>query len=213
MKAPSELASLSSHASAKAQWRAIVFDFDGTLVDTMPLHYEAYRAVFDELSLELTLHDFYNNIGGKANETIPKFLRGRSVPVSIEVVHQRKKAKLYELLQTRVVSVLPLGKLLPLFFQVLPLAIASSGSRAGIEQILQQLNWDCYFQVVVTSEDALHGKPAPDLFLRAAARLNIPAHECLAFEDTDDGVAAARRAGMDVIDVRQMTAIHQDRSA
>ena len=85
-------------------------------------------------------------------------------------------------------------------------ALCSSGSRPGIELILERLVWRSLFDVVVTGEDVAAGKPAPDLFLVAAERLGVAPAGCFVFEDTDDGVAAARAAGMEVFDVRRAPA-------
>jgi len=181
---------------------AAVFDFDGTLVDTMPLHYEAYRRVFDEMGLTLHQEQFYRNVGGNARQAIPRFLNGRVAPWSIDEIHARKKEVLDEMLDSADILVLETSKLLSVFRPLMKIALASSGSRGGIERILDRLQWRAYFDVIVTGEDAARGKPAPDLFLTAAKRLGIPPAACFAFEDTDDGVAAARAAGMEVFDVR-----------
>jgi len=180
----------------------LIFDFDGTLVDTMPIHYEAYRRTFAEAGLELDPDDFYGNIGGKAAETIPRFLRGRSCPRSIPELHARKQVIAAELLRTETIPVLATAELLVAFRGALPIALASSGSRSGIDIVLDRLGWRECFDVIVTGQDAPRGKPAPDLFLLAAQRLELEPARCLVFEDTDDGVAAARAAGMAVFDVR-----------
>lgn len=186
--------------------QGVIFDFDGTLVDTMPIHYEAYRQVFEAMDLDLTTADFFENIGGRAQETIPKFLRGRRSPLSVKEIHGRKKETLARLLETEPLQPLGASLLLPLFSGRVPIAIASSGSRPGIERILTRLAWAHYFEAVVTGEDVDRGKPEPDLFLLAAEKLGLKPELCLAFEDTDDGVASATRAGMQVVDVRNMAA-------
>lgn len=185
---------------------AAVFDFDGTLVDTMPLHYEAYRRAFADLGLSLAEVDYYGNVGGTARETIPRFLAGRPAPASISEIHVRKQARLAELLADAEIPVLATAALLPLLDRRVPMALASSGSRPGLERMLSRLGWARYFSVVVTGEDAARGKPAPDLFLLAAGRLGVAPGRCMVFEDTDAGVAAGRAAGMTVVDVRRAVA-------
>ncbi len=99
-------------------------------------------------------------------------------------------------------KVLPCGLLLQAFAGRLPVGLASSGSREGIECILRRLAWTDLFDAIITGEDATNGKPHPELFMLAAKAIGVDGHQCLAFEDTDDGVASARAAGMNVFDVR-----------
>jgi HAD superfamily hydrolase (TIGR01509 family) len=188
------------------RYDAVLFDFDGTLVDTMPLHFEAYRRSFAEMGVELSHDDFYDNIGGTGLETIPRFLRGRPAPLSTEEIHRNKKRILLDLLERAELTRLPTSHLLPLLHGRVPMAVATSGARVGVEKMLARLGWESYFAAVVTAEDVVHGKPAPDLFLAAAASLNVPIARCLVFEDTDDGVAAAMTAGAAVVDVRTTAA-------
>ena len=185
-----------------AQLDAVVFDFDGTLVDTMPAHYAAYRRVFADVGIDLAEADYYDNVGGTWREAIPKFLRGRACACSVEELHARKQARLLAELEVADIPQLPAARLLPVLRGRVPLAIASSGSRATIELVLRRLAWADAFAAVVTSEDVARGKPAPELFLLAARRIGVSPERCLAFEDTGDGVAAARAAGMTVVDVR-----------
>jgi len=183
--------------------RGLIFDFDGTLVDTMPLHYESYRQTFAEVGIALAPEDFYANIGGVARETIPRFLRGRPCTRSIAELHARKQVIAQDLLRTADLPVLASAELLRAFHGTLPIAMASSGSRSGIDVVLDRLGWRAYFTTIVTGQDVARGKPAPEIFLLAAERLGVPAPSCLVFEDTDDGVAAARAAAMAVFDVRR----------
>jgi HAD superfamily hydrolase (TIGR01509 family) len=183
----------------------VLFDLDGTLIDTMPLHYQAYRRTFLEMGLSLSPEGFYGNVGGTAMETIPRFLAGREAPWSIAEIHERKKRELAVLLEEADLVVLPTALLLPLLRGRVPMAVATSGARPGVEQMLGRLGWLETFQAVVTAEDVRNGKPAPEVYLEAARRIGVPASECLAFEDTDDGVASARAAGTTVVDVRSMT--------
>jgi HAD superfamily hydrolase (TIGR01509 family) len=186
-------------------FNGVLFDLDGTLIDTMPLHYEAYRRTFLEMGLTLTPEAFYGNVGGTGLETIPRFLAGRPAPWSIVEIHEQKKKRLATLLDEAELVVLPAAHLLPLLRGRVPLAVATSGARPGVEKMLRRLNWQETFQAVVTAEDVRNGKPAPDVYLEAARRINVPIGECLALEDTDDGAASARAAGATVIDVRSLT--------
>jgi len=182
--------------------RAAIFDFDGTLVDSMPLHYEAYRRVLADEGLVLSRATFFAAVGGTAGEVIPRLIGDQNCTVAHDELHRRKKVELAALLDDTPVPVLGTAVLLDVLADTHRLAIASSGSRTGITMMLDRLGWADRFEVVVTGEDVDHGKPAPDPFLLAARKLGVPPEECVAFEDTDDGVAAATAAGMLVLDVR-----------
>jgi beta-phosphoglucomutase-like phosphatase (HAD superfamily) len=88
----------------------------------------------------------------------------------------------------------------------IPLAVASGGSRRSIEQVLNHLNIRHLFAAVVTNEDVVHQKPAPDIFLEAARRIGVAPRFCRAYEDTDLGMQAIRAAGMEAVDVRTLIA-------
>lgn len=193
---------MSAGVSMSAQLDAAIFDFDGTLVDTMPLHYQAYRQTFADAGVALSEQDYFDNVGGTWRETIPRFLRGRECRWTVEQLHDRKQERVLDVLRTVEIPRLAASRLLPLLAGRVRMAIASSGSRATVELIVSRLRWEHYFEAILTGEDAPRGKPAPDLFLRAAERLEIPPTRCLVFEDTDDGIAAAIAAGMTPFDVR-----------
>lgn len=185
---------------------AVIFDFDGTLVDTMPMHFEAYRRTFAEIGITLRPEEYYSNVGGTAHETIPRFLNGRSSPWSVAEIHARKQHHVREVLDAEPVRQLATSALLPLLHGRVRMAVASSGSRPVIERIVERLSWPQYFDAIVTGADVTRGKPAPDLFCLAAKRVGVIPSRCLAFEDTDDGVESATRAMMSVVDVRRSVA-------
>jgi beta-phosphoglucomutase len=182
-------------------FRGIAFDFDGTLVDTLHLHYEAYRQVFDFMGLTLSEEQFLSNIGGKATEAIPLFLAGRRASLAVEEIHQRKKMVVADLFLDAPLHVLPAANFLPLLAGRLPLALVSSGSRPGIEQLLNRLGWFDYFKVIVTGEDTTLSKPSPMPYLLAAEKLGLDPADIAAFEDTVAGIESAKSAGMSVFDV------------
>ena len=182
-------------------FKAIAFDFDGTLVDTLSLHYEAYRLVFESMSLSLSEDQFFKNIGGKASEAIPLFLDGRNAPLSVDEIHKFKKDKIEDLFSTAKLRLFPASRLLPMFAGTVPIALVSSGSRAGIMQLINRLEWDSFFDVIVTGEDTIKSKPDPAPYLLASQMLGVAPGFIAAFEDTGAGIESAKKAGMAVFDV------------
>ena len=129
---------------------AVVFDFDGTLVDTLPLHCQSYIETFAEIGLTVEPDVFYSNLGGAGRETIPKLLAGRPCPLSVTELHARKKEKINVKFRTDPIRLLGTARLLELFAGRRRLALCSAGARAGIEILLGRLGWDRLFETVVT---------------------------------------------------------------
>ena len=183
--------------------KGIIFDCDGTLADTMPLHWLAWQSVTVKHGLHFPEERFYA-LGGVPSRDILKMLceeQGRDLD-HLGLAHEKEEAYLPFLPQVQpiqaVVAVAEAnhGKL--------PMAVASGGMKHIIHDVLIHLRIRHYFGAVVTSEDVRHQKPAPDIFLEAARRIGIPAAHCRAYEDTDLGMRAIRSAGMEAIDVREM---------
>jgi beta-phosphoglucomutase-like phosphatase (HAD superfamily) len=181
---------------------AAVFDFDGTLVDTLELHYRAYREVFLARGTDLTSEVFYRVLGGKASETIPLMAGTSLCQGTVHEIHHAKKAAVARLFAQEPIPLLASSFLIPLLRDRVPLALVSSGSRPGIEQLLARVGWSDCFTVIITGEDVARGKPHPEPYLLAAKRLMLEPAGCLVFEDSDAGIDSAQSAGMAVMDVR-----------
>jgi len=92
------------------------------------------------------------------------------------------------------------------------LGLVSSGASDGIQRMLSKLQWEEYFEVVITGDDVVHGKPDPECYLRALSRLNVSPVNCLVFEDTDDGILSAEKAGATTFDVRKTSPQEKNRN-
>jgi beta-phosphoglucomutase family hydrolase len=188
-----------------AQPRGLIFDCDGTLADTMPLHWRAWREIARRHGFKLSEERFYS-LGGIPSRDILKTLsQEQGVTLDPLAVAQEKEAEYLPLIAQAgpvnvVVSVVREN------FGKIPMAVASGGSRHIIEQVLNHLGIRLLFKAIVTSEDVAKQKPAPDIFLEAARQLRVPPQFCRAYEDTDLGLQAIRAAGMDAVDVRELTA-------
>ncbi|HMO26600.1 MAG TPA: HAD family phosphatase [Tepidisphaeraceae bacterium] len=182
--------------------RGLIFDCDGTIADTMPIHYEAWCAALQEHAVEFPEAIFYEFAGmptPKIIETLNE-RHGHSMPVE-ETAH--RKELLFEQRIPEVRAIEPVVKLAEQYRGKLPMAVATGGMRHICMKTLTALGIADWFDTVVTADDVAHGKPAPDIFLEAALRIDVPPEKCLAFEDGELGIQSALAAGMRVIDVRR----------
>jgi len=184
--------------------QALIFDCDGTLADTMPLHWRAWQEVTRRHGLEFTEERFYA-LGGVPSRDILRTLSAEQNRPLDPLAVSREKEAAYMLFLSKVREVEPVAKIVRENAGKLPMAVASGGNQAHIVEVLEHLGLRQYFQTVVTSEAVKHQKPAPDIFLEAARRLGVAARFCRAYEDTDLGLQAIRAAGMEAVDVRVMT--------
>jgi HAD superfamily hydrolase (TIGR01509 family) len=184
-------------------FRGLIFDCDGTLVDSMPLHYRAWQKVCRRHRFSFPEHRFYS-LGGVPSRSIVDLLGAEQALALDATLIAREKDDEY-------LALMPHAQLNDDVMHVvrshhghLPMAVASGGSRRATLGVLDQLCVSGLFQAVVTSEEVTRQKPAPDIFLEAARRIGIAPQHCRAFEDTDLGITAIRAAGMHAVDVRQM---------
>jgi beta-phosphoglucomutase-like phosphatase (HAD superfamily) len=186
----------------------LIFDCDGTLADTMPLHWRAWSMVTERHGLHFPEDRFYA-LGGVPSRDILKLLareQGRSLD-HIAVAHEKEEA--YLPLMAQVEPIQAVVEIARAYHGRIPLAVASGGTQGIICQVLDHLRIRQLFAAVVTSEMVEHQKPAPDIFLEAARRIGVAPQRCRAYEDTDLGLAAIRAAGMDAVDVRLLTSNRQ----
>ena len=183
--------------------QALIFDCDGTLADTMPLHWRAWQEVTARHGVQFTEDRFYA-LGGVPSRHILAMLRDeQQLQIDPLAVAREKENAYLELLH----HVGPIEQIVSIARENhgrLPMAVASGGTRHVIESVLTHLRIREWFQAVVTSEDVIHQKPAPDIFLEAARRLGVAPQFCRGYEDTDLGMTAIRSAGMEAIDVRDL---------
>ena len=182
--------------------RGLIFDCDGTLVDSMPLHFVAWHKTMTRYGLELPEERFYALGGVPSDRIIEMLATEQSVDIDPILAAQEKELSFLEHLHL----LKPIDSVLSVAKQnrgVKPIAVASGGIRGVIQRLLDKVEASDWFDAVVTAEDTTRHKPEPDVFLEAAKRLRVPASECLVFEDAELGVEAARRAGMRCIDVRE----------
>lgn len=182
--------------------RAVVFDLNGTLVDDIPFHFLAWKALADRLGVPFDEARMQEWNGFKNEDIFPRLL-GR--PVTAEELARLGDEKEVHYRTLYRPHLAPLAGAEAFFARLrasgLRLAVASSAPPENRALVLEGLHWTATFDEVVASEKGLRGKPAPDIFLAAAERLGVPAEACIAFEDAANGVVAARAAKMRVVGV------------
>ena len=182
---------------------AIIFDCDGTLVDSMPVHYEAWVLTLRRFGLELSEDEFYALGGWPTFQVAQHVIQRAGRDVDPALVAVEKEAEFQRHLHL-VEAIPPVTAVAREHHGKVPLAVATGGLRQICEGLLKSADLRHLFETVVTCEDVIRHKPAPDIFLEAARRLQVQPELCLAYEDTDPGIAAARNAGMQVVDVRTL---------
>ena len=184
--------------------KGLIFDCDGTLVDTMPIHWEAWA----ELLLEAGCNrpedykEFIDSLSGvPTSGIIEKLNEAFNLGFDVERASERKELAASAKL-SRVRRIEPVVKLVQENLGKLPMAVASGGVRMNVERALDAVGLLPCFSAVVTASDAVKPKPSPEIFLEAARRLGIRPRLCQVFEDGDCGIQGARSAGMAATDVR-----------
>jgi beta-phosphoglucomutase-like phosphatase (HAD superfamily) len=181
--------------------RGIIFDCDGTLADTMPLHWLAWQKIAQRYKLHFPMDRFYS-LGGVPSRDILKML-GEEQGVTLDYLaasHEKEAEYMTTLAQVGPIDAVV--KVARENYGKIPMAVASGGVLPIIEAVLVHLGIRDLFQTVVTSEAVKNQKPAPDIFLEAARRISVAPELCRAYEDTDLGIQAIRAAGMEAVDVR-----------
>ncbi len=186
----------------RKDWAAL-FDWDGVIIDSAAQHEKSWERLAQHEKLPLPPGHFKRGFGMKNDRIIPDILNWTHNDVEIRRLSLRKEEFYREILKETGLQALPGVELwLEQLHQAhVPCAIGSSTHLANIQASLNLIGLKKYFSAIVTAEDVEHGKPHPDVFLKAAQKLNMDAARCVVFEDAQVGIQAARNAGMKVIGV------------
>ena len=196
------MASVGAIDFPKEGFDAVIFDCDGTLVDSMPAHFDAWcEALASYGAGGIFKEDVFFAMGGRPTRDIVVDLNSEyGLKLDPDAIAMAKrdaflgKLHLVELIDEVAVFAKSLsGKM--------PIAVASGGSRYVVEKTLNLLGCSDWFDEVVTADDVSNGKPSPDIFLKAAELLGVAPERCLVIEDAPPGVVAAQAAGMQVVTV------------
>jgi HAD superfamily hydrolase (TIGR01509 family) len=173
----------------------VVFDMDGVMVDSEPVHERATAEYLAGLGAEADAKLLDDMMGRRVRELTDALAARLGLPP--EQVFEQREAVFWRLLDEGLEAMPGLHAAVDrLAAAGLGLAVASSGTRAYVDHVLERLQVRAAFAVVVSGEDVRHGKPHPEIYLQAAERLHADPADCVAIEDTTHGIAAARAAGM-----------------
>jgi HAD superfamily hydrolase (TIGR01509 family) len=183
--------------------RAVIFDLDGTLADNMAWHARAFEAFVARHGLPPVTMELRRRIDGKRNSEILPMLFGREMtPDEVDRYEDEKESAYRELSRGGIRAVSGAFELLDrLADQGIPVAVATSAPAPNVAFTLRELGLNDRLTLVARSDEVPRGKPAPDVYLRAAELTGVAPDCCLAFEDAPVGVAAARAAGMPCVAV------------
>jgi beta-phosphoglucomutase-like phosphatase (HAD superfamily) len=169
----------------------------------MPAHYEAWVATLNRYGMDLDEDEFYALGGWPTFHVADMVIRRAGHSADAAALSLEKEAE-FELNLHRVQRIAPVVSVAQEHFGRIPLGVATGGTRVICEGVLDSTGLKSLFGAIVTCDDVTRHKPAPDIYVEAARRLNVDPKNCLAYEDTDPGIAAATAAGMDVVDVRTL---------
>jgi beta-phosphoglucomutase len=180
---------------------AFIFDMDGTLVDSMPFHIQAWMDLLAGRGMRATPEAFLRQTGGKTNHQILREVFGDCLSEAEIAAYAERKETLYRSLYGSHLK--PLAGLIDFLSEAqrlhIPMAVATSAGKANRQFVLQGLDIESYFSAVIGVEEIHEGKPHPEIFLRAAEKLGVDPANCLVFEDALAGIEAAFRADMKAV--------------
>ncbi len=194
--------------------QAVLFDMDGVLIDSEPFHHRITKDLFQELKLTISSEEYNGFIGLSFPEMWKRinasYRLEQTLPEIIDLNRNRIMTYLKNSEQQAIPGVVPLLERLK--SEQIELAVASSSPLPYIELVLEKLAIRDFFRVLVSGEEVERGKPAPDIFLRAAELLKVTPEYCLVIEDSKNGVRAAKEAGMKCIGFRNINSGNQELS-
>ena len=194
---------------------AVIFDMDGVLLDSEPMHRTINQALFRELGADVSDVEYAAFVGMATPLMWQSLIGSWNLAYRVEELVQLEQDRKHAAF--RAAPLVPSPGLVGLLDELRAagrrLAVASGSPRRNIDLVLDRLGLAGYFHAVVAAEEVAHGKPAPDVFLEAARRLQVPPAQCAVIEDAANGIRAAHAAGMRCVGYQNPTSGRQDLSA
>ena len=185
------------------QARAIIFDLDGTLVDSMPLHLRAYQHAIEPWGVTYSQEVFQSRAGMPTIETFERIAADYQLKdFDVDLACTRKRAYFGENL-SQITLIEPVAAVMRAQLGKVPMSIGTGSYRKTVEKVVGLFGLNQYMDYIVTADDVQQHKPHPETFLQCAERMGIAPAHCVVYEDGDPGVNAALAAGMQVVDVRE----------
>jgi HAD superfamily hydrolase (TIGR01509 family) len=175
--------------------KALIFDLDGTLANTMPVHFWAFKHIVADYGIDFTPELFAKLAGVPAIGTIEKLNEWFGTRMNAEEIGKLKEIE-YEKIMHKMKPIEPVVELAKKYHGVLPMAVGTGGYKRLAWKTMEIIGMDKYFDILVSSEDVLRPKPYPDTFLECARLLGVEPSVCEVFEDAVLGIEAAEKAGM-----------------
>jgi beta-phosphoglucomutase family hydrolase len=183
--------------------KGLIFDLDGTLLDTMQYHFNAWQKTCQRLGLNLNINYLKSQTGNSNRKIAADIIRqnGMEGKITVDQVTEAKLEEFYKYLHL-ISPIEPVVAIARKYFGKLPMSVGSGGPRKSVYKTLELSGLKKYFEIVVSADDVTNHKPHPETFLTCALMMNIEPRFIEVFEDGDLGIEAALRAGMNVTDVR-----------
>lgn len=193
--------------------KVIIFDMDGVLIDSEPAYLEMNKKLFTQYGIAMD-NENYNALVGMPSMPMWTMLKEKyDLKNEISEFLELEKQRMNEILDSELITK-PIDGIVNLLDQLKQknynLSVASSSAKANISFVLEKLNLKKYFDFVISGEEVLNGKPAPDIFLKVAERFNIESGNCIVIEDSTNGVKAAVSAGMKSVGFKNNNSNLQD---
>jgi HAD superfamily hydrolase (TIGR01509 family) len=193
---------------------AVIFDMDGVLLDSEPLHKKAEKRTFAPYGVTLTDEELTVFTGQSSKALLGAVRKNNGISTDVGILYDKLQTHLMDIFAKEANAI---AGAVPLVHELagrgVPLAVASSSPLRLIRLSLGRIGLESFFPVVVSGDEVKRSKPNPDIFLETARRLYMPAVRCAVIEDSSSGVAGAKAAGMFTIGFRSPNSLHQDVSA
>lgn len=181
--------------------KGLIFDLDGTLADSMPVHFKAWKQTALEHGFVYTEELFYELAGMPTHKIVPVVNERLGLNLDPGFFSHRKEELFLQYLD-QVQAIGPVAEIVRKYHGMLPMSVGTGGKKHIARITLQKMGFDRYINIIVSADDVERHKPFPDTFLKCAELMGVEPALCQVFEDGDMGLLAAERAGMIVTDIR-----------